>query len=133
MARLQKTREKAHSFRWEIQERNERPHMYQTPEYLALRREYLQNAAVYAKHLRQRVQQLREGGADLDQLRKEVHKLRGSGGFFGFRGISEAAAQAEDAILPMLSGEAERDDRRVADLVERLVEEIDAAVRQEQK
>jgi len=105
--------------------------MYETPEYLALRREYLQNAAVHAKHLRKRLQELREGAAvDLLQLRKEVHKLRGSGGFFGFRALSEAAARAEDTILLVLDGEMERDDQQIADLVERLLEEIAAAIRE---
>lgn len=105
--------------------------MYQTPEYLALRREYLRNAAVHAEHLRKRIQEMRAGAAtDLPQLRQEVHKLRGSGGFFGFRELSEAAARAEDTILLMLDGELERDDQQVADLVEKLLEAIADAVRE---
>lgn len=106
--------------------------MYNTPEFQALRREYLQGAAERADHLQEQVTALRQGDeVDLRQLRQEIHKLRGSGGFYGFRALSDAAAKAEDHVILTLDDEIERDDQRIADLVEQLVQEIAGAVAQQ--
>lgn len=106
--------------------------MYNTPEFQALRREYLQGAAERADHLQEQVTALRQGlPVDLKQLRQEIHKLRGSGGFYGFRALSDAAAKAEDQVVLTLDDEIERDDQRIADLVEQLVREIAGAVAQQ--
>ncbi|BAD41382.1 conserved hypothetical protein [Symbiobacterium thermophilum IAM 14863] len=103
-------------------------YMFDSAEFAALREEYLQGARERAGRLREAVAALREGGpVDLRQLRQEVHKLRGSGGFYGFRALSAAAAAAEDALLMVLDGEQERDDHALADLVARVVAEIEAA------
>jgi len=104
--------------------------MFDSAEFAALREEYLQGVVERSGRLREAVAALRQGGpVDLRQLRQEVHKLRGSGGFYGFKELSAAAARAEDALLMVLDGEQERDDRVLADLVARVVEEIDAASR----
>jgi len=104
--------------------------MFDSAEFAALREEYLQGVLQRAGHLREAVTALRQGSpVDLRQLRQEVHKLRGSGGFYGFKALSAAAAEAEDALLMVLDGELERDDKALADLVDRVLEEIDAASR----
>lgn len=102
--------------------------MFDSAEFAALRAEYLQSARERAGRLREAVAALRRGEpVDLGQLRQEVHKLRGSGGFYGFKALSDAAAAAEDALIQVLGGDRERDDAALADLVARVVEEIDAA------
>lgn len=102
--------------------------MYDTPEFQALRREYLQGAVERTGLLQAGADALRNGSAiDLKQLRQEIHKLRGSGGFYGYRELSDAAAKAEDTLILVLDEELERDDQQLATLVERLVERITAA------
>jgi len=99
-------------------------------EYEALRREYLQGVVERAEQLRAGVQALRQGRpVDLKALRQEVHKLRGSGGFYGYRSLSEAAGRAEDTLNLVLDGEIPRDDSQLADLVAQVVAEIEAAAR----
>jgi len=99
-------------------------------EYEALRREYLQGVVERAEQLRAGVQALRQGRpVDLKALRQEVHKLRGSGGFYGYRSLSEAAGRAEDRLNLVLDGEIPRDDSQLADLVAQVVAEIEAAAR----
>ncbi|MFZ5814379.1 MAG: Hpt domain-containing protein [Bacillota bacterium] len=102
--------------------------MYDTPEFQALRREYLQGAIQRVELLMEQAEALRQGASvDLKPLRQEIHKLRGSGGFYGFHELSNAAARAEDTIILILDGELERDDQQVAALVDRVVEEIGQA------
>ena len=103
--------------------------MNNIPEFDELRREYLQGAVDRASHLREQVAQLRQGGpVDLKALRQEVHKLRGSAGFYGFKALSAAAAAAEDTMILVLDGELDRDDRQIADLVDGVIAAIDEAV-----
>lgn len=102
--------------------------MYDTPEFQALCREYLQGAVERTAHLKAAVTALHQGTLpDLKPLRQEIHKLRGSGGFYGFQGLSEAAARAEDTIVLVLDEELERDDQQIASLVERLVQAVEEA------
>ncbi len=103
--------------------------MYDTPEFQALRREYLQGALERRAHLYEHAVRLREGGeVDLVQLRQEIHKLRGSGGFYGFHELSRASGVAEDTIILVIDGEMERDDQQIATLVEQVVQQMDEAV-----
>lgn len=104
--------------------------MFDSADFAALREEYLQGVVERSGRLREAVAALRQGSpVDLKQLRQEVHKLRGSGGFYGFKGLSAAAARAEDALLMVIDGEQDRDDAALADLVDQVLEEIDAATR----
>lgn len=103
--------------------------MYDTPEFQALRHEYLQGAAQRTEHLKEQAEALRQGRPiDLKELRQEIHKLRGSGGFYGFTELSNAAARAEDTIILVLDEELERDDQQIAALVDGLVAEVDQAI-----
>lgn len=103
--------------------------MYDTPEFQALRAEYLTGAQERSAHLQEAVTQFRQGAdVDLKQVRQEVHKIRGSGGFYGFRALSEAAARAEDTLIMVIDGELDRDDQQIASLVEKVVQEVAAAV-----
>jgi len=96
--------------------------MYDMPEFQSLRREYLVNALERCASLEAESARLRSGEAvDLKALRQEVHKLRGSGGFYGFTALSSAAAQAEDHIVLVLDGELPRDDHQIASLVAAVV------------
>ncbi len=105
--------------------------MFDTPEFQALRREYLQGAMARGQHLKEAVADLRAGReVDLTHLRQEVHKFRGSGGFYGFKDLSAAAAEAEDHLILVLDGDRPRDDQAIADLVEKVTAKLDAAVRQ---
>ncbi|MBP2018294.1 chemotaxis protein histidine kinase CheA [Symbiobacterium terraclitae] len=100
------------------------------PEYEALRREYLQGVVERAGQLRAGAEALRRGeDADLRALRQEVHKLRGSGGFYGYRSLSEAAGRAEDALNLVLDGELPRNDAQLADLLDQVIAEIEAAAK----
>jgi HPt (histidine-containing phosphotransfer) domain-containing protein len=102
--------------------------MYNTPEFQALRREYLQGALERCGHLRAEADRLRAGGpVDLAELRQEVHKFRGSGGFYGFQQLSAASGTAEDQMILILDGEADRDDLGLAGLVDRVVEAVHEA------
>lgn len=102
--------------------------MYNTPEFQALRREYLQGAVDRVAPLRAEAALLRQGAlVDLRPLRQEIHKLRGSGGFYGFQELSDAAAKAEDTIILVVDEELERDDQQIAALVERLVQTVEEA------
>lgn len=106
--------------------------MYDTPEFVALRREYLQGAVERAAVLRREVAQLRQGEpVDLRQLRQEVHKLRGSGGFYGFADLSRASGEAEDTLVMVLDDEKVRDDQEIAHLVDQVILAVDAAVQQQ--
>ncbi|MFZ5824882.1 MAG: Hpt domain-containing protein [Bacillota bacterium] len=105
--------------------------MYDTPEFQALRREYLQGALDRVAHLKEHAHLLRNGAlADLKELRQEIHKLRGSGGFYGFHELSEAAARAEDTIILVLDEELDRNDQQIAALIDRVVETVNTAAAQ---
>lgn len=105
--------------------------MFNTPEFQALRREYLQGVIERAAYLRDEAANLRKGGSvDLKQLRQEIHKFRGSGGFYGFAALSAASGQAEDQLVLTLDGEIERDDETLATLVDRVVEAVEAAAKE---
>jgi chemotaxis protein histidine kinase CheA len=41
--------------------------------------------------------------ARLEALRGQAHKIRGTSGSYGFRGVSEAAARLEDAVVRALA------------------------------
>lgn len=102
--------------------------MYDTPEFQSLRREYLQGAVARIGQLTEAAAALRCGApVDLKQLRQEIHKLRGSGGFYGFHTLSHAAAEAEEALVLILDGERARDDLQIASLVDRVVQALEAA------
>lgn len=60
------------------------------------------------------------GGAGLQGLRGQAHKLRGTSGSYGFLGVSEAAGRFEQAVLRALAAPGE--DEWAA--IEAAVEEI---------
>lgn len=70
------------------------------PEFLELRRQYLVEAQVRGAEVERTAARL--GGGDeaavRDQLREAAHRLRGSGGLYGFEAISQAAAALEEAL-----------------------------------
>jgi len=104
--------------------------MYDTAEFDALRREYLQGAIERAEHLQQQAEELRVGAqVDLKALRQEIHKLRGSGGFYGYKALSEAAARAEDTLILVLDDELDRNDQQIADLVQQVVDAVSEAAK----
>lgn len=99
--------------------------MYDTPEFKTLRLEYLNGARERIEPLKSMAEQLRRNEpVDLKQLRQEVHKLRGSGGFYGFTDLSRASAEAEDTIILVLDDELEQNNQQIATLVERVVETV---------
>lgn len=105
--------------------------MYNTPEFQALRREYLEGALERCAHLRNAAEHLRaDEPVDLVALRQEIHKFRGSGGFYGFKDLSAAAAAAEDALILTLDGELERDHSRLGELVGLVADAADAAAKE---
>lgn len=102
--------------------------MFNSPEFQALRREYLQGALERCTHLQEEAGRLRTGAeVDLTRLRQEIHKFRGSGGFYGFAILSASSASAEDHLVAVLAGELPRDDRQIAALVDQVVASAEAA------
>jgi len=102
-------------------------------EFEALRREYIQSARQKCRDLEEAAASLRRGDpVDLKALRQLVHKLRGSGGFYGFQALSAAAGKAEDQLILVLDGECPRDDQALAGLVEQVAAELKAAGSAEQ-
>lgn len=96
--------------------------MLNNPEFQALRREYLESAAERCAHLMHEVERLRAGQpVDLAKLRQEVHKFRGSGGFYGFQELSAASGRAEDHMIMVIDGKQERDGPAIAALVKAVV------------
>ncbi|HYG58761.1 MAG TPA: Hpt domain-containing protein [Symbiobacteriaceae bacterium] len=105
--------------------------MYNNPEFQALRREYMQGVLERCQYLSEETERLRKGEpVDLRGLRSEIHKCRGSGGFYGFTALSGASAVAEDQLVLVLDGEAERNDQELTELVQRVVDAIHAAARE---
>ena len=105
-----------------------RERMFNTPQFQALRREYVENTLARCLHLEQEAASLRSGGqADLQAIRLEIHKFRGSGGFYGFKEISVASAIAEDQLILVLEGTIERNDALLADQVDLVVASVRAA------
>jgi chemotaxis protein histidine kinase CheA len=79
--------------------------MFNAPEFQALRREYVEGALGRCHYLAGEAERLLVGDpVDIVLLRHEVHRLRGSGGFYGFAAISEAAAATEDYLLAVIAG-----------------------------
>lgn len=102
--------------------------MNRSEEFEALRREYIQSAREKCRDLEEAAASLRRGEpVDLQALRQLVHKLRGSGGFYGFQALSCAAGTAEDQLILILDGESPRDDQAVAGLVEQVAAELKSA------
>ncbi len=96
--------------------------MFNTPEFQALRREYLSGALERCGHLEQEAGRLRGGEpVDLKALRQEIHKFRGSGGFYGFAALSQASGQAEDQLILTIDGEIEQQNEALAELVNQVV------------
>jgi chemotaxis protein histidine kinase CheA len=82
-------------------------------------------------YLRQEVDKLRGGQVpDLVQLRQEIHKCRGSGGFYGFGQLSATSARAEDQLVLVLDGEAERNDAQLSDLIDLVITAAEAGARE---
>jgi HPt (histidine-containing phosphotransfer) domain-containing protein len=105
--------------------------MFDNPEFQALRREYIAGAMDRCAHLQEETGKLKAGGdVDLKSLRQEIHKFRGSGGFYGFSALSGAAARAEDQLVLVLDGEAPRDDSLLAVLVDAVVATLQAAAQE---
>lgn len=94
-------------------------------EFLALRREYLREALEKAAEVERLARGLEvpgEGGEDLRRaLRQHAHRLRGSGGLYGFDAISAAAGALEDALAGGAAGQ------RVVELAAALAAAIRAA------
>jgi HPt (histidine-containing phosphotransfer) domain-containing protein len=105
--------------------------MFNSPEFQALRREYMQGVLERVAYLREQAGLLRSGsGVDLKPIRQEIHKSRGSGGFYGFKELSAAAAKAEDQLVLTMDGEIDRDDQALATLVEQVAEVAEVAARE---
>lgn len=105
--------------------------MFNSPEFQALRREYLQGVVERVAYLREEAAKLRAGQlAELKPLRQEIHKSRGSGGFYGFADLSKAAAAAEDQLVLTIDGEIDRDDQALAALVDKVIAAAEAAARE---
>ena len=105
--------------------------MINNPEFQALRREYMQGVLERCAYLEGEAERLRTGQpVDLRQLRQEIHKCRGSGGFYGFSKLSSTSAVAEDQLVLVLDGEADRDDAQLAQLVAGVVEAARAGARE---
>jgi len=101
-----------------------------SPEFQTLRLEYMQSVLERCDYLSDSAQCLKsEQEVDLITLRHEIHKLRGSGGFYGFTQLSERAAAAEDLILQIRSGVADQDRSALALLVLALVDTAQANAR----
>jgi len=94
-----------------------------SPEFKALQLEYLQSVLERMDHLAQSAQAL-QGNQDVDliPLRHEIHKVRGSGGFYGFAELSDRAAAAEELIVQIRDGMAVRDNLKLAALVVALLQ-----------
>ncbi len=95
------------------------------PEFLELRREYLASLVADLAFLRE---SLRGGAPGRDtpqgrEFRRKAHNLRGTGGAYGFPGITEAAGAVEDLHL---GGRGVAALRRA---VEALAGQVDAAAR----
>jgi len=104
--------------------------MFNSPEFQALRREYVESVLERCAHLLTEATRLRSGDeVDLTKLRQEIHKFRGSGGFYGFAGLSQNSGTAEDHLLLVMDGEIPRDNRAIAALVEKVVEAAGAAAK----
>lgn len=102
--------------------------MYNTPEFQALRREYLESCQERCNFLRGEAELLRSGAeVDLKRLRQEIHKFRGSGGFYGFKDLSAASGDAEDYLVQVFDGETDLHLPRLMALVERVVVTCEAA------
>jgi chemotaxis protein histidine kinase CheA len=102
--------------------------VFNTPEFQALRREYLEGVLERCAHMRDEAEKLGRGDeVDLKALRQEIHKCRGSGGFYGFASLSQAAALAEDQLVLVIDGEAERDNTQLATLVIKVADAAQAA------
>ena len=97
-----------------------------------LRREYLQGAPQRVAELRSLLERVgaQDAGA-LDELRRAVHKLAGSGGSYGFEVVSTTSRAAEHlakAILDRGAGAIEAADiRALTDAVEAIVHALDSA------
>jgi chemotaxis protein histidine kinase CheA len=70
----------------------------------ALRQEYLEGARRRMDELRQLVEAALTDPSAVARIRMLAHNLRGSGGFYGFTAISEAAAELEELALSILEG-----------------------------
>lgn len=105
--------------------------MFNTPEFQALRREYMQGVLERCAHLRAEADKLAGGDeVDLRQLRQEIHKCRGSGGFYGFAELSKTSAVAEDQLVLTIDGEIDRDNAHLAQLVHRVVDAAEGAAKE---
>lgn len=114
--------DRSRSIRWTV--------MFDSQEFQSLRREYIDGAQQRCRFLQEAAAQLRQGDQiDLKALRQEIHKLRGSGGFYGFPQLSAASGAAEDQLIMVLDGDIERDDHVLAGLVDALVAAVQEAAR----
>jgi chemotaxis protein histidine kinase CheA len=103
--------------------------VYETPEFRALRREYVASALQRVGYLRSEAGSLGRA-IDLVRLRQEVHKLRGSGGFYGFHELSAVAAAAEAYLVQICDGEATLEKERLGALIDAVAEAAQAASRE---
>lgn len=71
-----------------------------------LRLEYLENAQKTCAEVERLAAIAAHDENAREQLRRAAHNLRGSGGFYGFHAISEAAAALEELILATQWGDA---------------------------
>lgn len=80
----------------------------------ALRQEYLAGAHARVEGLAAAVAAALHDPSSLEQVRYLAHNLRGSGGFYGYTAISEAAAALEERVLVAQSGAPVADGEIVA-------------------
>jgi diguanylate cyclase (GGDEF)-like protein len=96
-----------------------------------LRREYLFEAPGRLAELRKDVAAYRAGEADaVTSLLRRLHRLAGSGGSYGFPGISALAREGEQLLSPTVPAPAGHHAARLEALVDRLAGAFDAAARE---
>jgi chemotaxis protein histidine kinase CheA len=92
-----------------------------------LRRQYLAESEARLGELRDDLTRLRRHEPDaLEQLRRRLHKLAGSGGSYGLPGVTDASRAGERAAQHLLEAGTPPSEADVAEL-EALVRQVTAA------
>ena len=95
---------------------------------LGLQREYLAAMPRRVEELRSGMKAIAEGEPDAPQaLGRELHRLGGSGGSYGFAELSAIAREGERWLM---ANPASRDTAKVASIIERLAAALQQAERQ---
>lgn len=96
-------------------------------------RRYQEMRVAYLQQVRELVPALTDAGeqagdrAGLVELRRQVHRLRGSAGFYGYPEIGTSAASLEDWVVAVLDGDTHLTPERLQQLLGSLLATIAAA------